>query len=297
MRCGFMGFPVWGSDTGGYLGPGRLDETLYIRWLQWSCWSGLFEIKIDGSGGGGDDRPPWKYGGLVLKVFRDVYRLRMEILPTVYSAANTSYKNGVLMQPLAYRFPEDGRTYSVWDEYIFCGAFLVAPVFSAENRRNVYLPEGRWIDFTDPRKEYTGPVTFGTDVPIESIPVFIRENSIYLIGCIYRGNSKVWEGELKGDETVVIHAFPGGPGDSTAFDYVDRFDGGCEKKMCLARLADRIVFDSEVLSTRSAVEVRCKTKPGKVLLNGKEVNIQFDRTRGSSTIRLPKRRVIRLELF
>ena len=32
IRCGFIGFPVWGSDVGGYLG-GWISESLYARWL------------------------------------------------------------------------------------------------------------------------------------------------------------------------------------------------------------------------------------------------------------------------
>jgi alpha-glucosidase (family GH31 glycosyl hydrolase) len=28
MRCGFLGFPVWGNDTGGYLGPGKIDDDI-----------------------------------------------------------------------------------------------------------------------------------------------------------------------------------------------------------------------------------------------------------------------------
>jgi alpha-glucosidase (family GH31 glycosyl hydrolase) len=298
MRCGFMGFPVWGSDTGGYLGPGRIDDALYTRWLQWSAWCGMFEIKIDGSGGEGGDRPPWKCTTRVQNAFRDACILRMDLLPTVYSAANTSYKNGVLMQPLAYRFPWDERTYDVWDEYLFCGAFLVAPVFSAASGRTVYLPGGRWIDFADPRREYSGPVEFETDVPLESIPVFVRGNSIYLTGCVYRGNSRVWEGGSKGDETIVIHAFPGLPGDSTVFDYVDRFDGDGEKTMRLSRPADdRIVFNSEALSTPATIEIRCNAKPGKALLNGKPVKIHDDAIRRTVSVGVPKRQSIRVELM
>jgi hypothetical protein len=61
MRSRFLGFPVWGNDTDGYLGAGKIDEERYARWLQWSAWNGLFEVKIDGAGGQGEDRPPWKY--------------------------------------------------------------------------------------------------------------------------------------------------------------------------------------------------------------------------------------------
>ena len=53
MRSGFMGFPVWGTDVGGYLGEGRIDELLYMRWLQWGAWNGMFSVKIDGAGGSG----------------------------------------------------------------------------------------------------------------------------------------------------------------------------------------------------------------------------------------------------
>jgi alpha-glucosidase (family GH31 glycosyl hydrolase) len=36
MRSGFMGFPVWGSDVGGYL-DGRIPEKLYTRWLEFGA--------------------------------------------------------------------------------------------------------------------------------------------------------------------------------------------------------------------------------------------------------------------
>jgi alpha-glucosidase (family GH31 glycosyl hydrolase) len=296
VRCGFMGFPVWGSDTGGYLGEGRIDETLYIRWLQWSAWSGLFEIKIDGSGGDGEDRPPWKYPARVRKAFRDACNLRMSLLPTIHSAANTSYRNGVLMKPLASQYPQDARTHSIWDEYLFCNAFLVAPVLSAGSRRSVYLPEGRWVDFNDPAREFAGPASIEASPSIDAIPVFLRENSIFLTGPVYRGNSRLWEGDLKGDEILVVHAFPGQPGDSTSFDYVDRFDGDREKAMRLSRTGNGVVFRSEPLASRSTVEIRCPARPVRMRLNGKSRDVRFDPEGGAVVARVPKGKPIVLEL-
>jgi alpha-glucosidase (family GH31 glycosyl hydrolase) len=43
MRAGFMGFPVWGSDVGGYLGEGYIDPELYLRWMQFGVFSGFME--------------------------------------------------------------------------------------------------------------------------------------------------------------------------------------------------------------------------------------------------------------
>ena len=67
---GFLGFPIWGSDVGGYLGPGDIPEDLYVRWLQAGSMSGLFEIKLDGAGGMGNDRVPWHYPESLQNEFR-----------------------------------------------------------------------------------------------------------------------------------------------------------------------------------------------------------------------------------
>ena len=136
MRCGFLGFPVWGGDTGGYLGEGRIEEDLYTRWLQWSAWNGMFEIKIDGSGGSGEDRPPWKYSVQLQDAFREVCKFRMDLLPYIYSCVNTSYKNGVVMKPLAYQYLADENTYTIWDEYSFWQCFFSGPCVHEEQFPN-----------------------------------------------------------------------------------------------------------------------------------------------------------------
>ncbi|HDQ44162.1 MAG TPA: hypothetical protein ENN17_01520, partial [bacterium] len=297
VRCGFMGFPVWGQDTGGYLGPGRIDETLYIRWLQWGAWNGMFEIKIDGAGGSGKDRPPWKYSRRLQDVFRRVCETRMWLLPYIYSCANTSDRNGVLMKPLAYLYPEDPHTHTIWDQFVFGGAFLVSPMFTPGFSRTLYLPAGRWVDFDDPAREYRGPATLEHEVPLEKIPVFVRENSIYVTGDIHRGNSRVWLKESPGGEEITLLAFPGEPGDSTRFDYVDDLDGDRVKTMRLIRRPDRIVFRSGALTRASIVELRMDEHPAGVLLNGKSVKFDPDRKRKRISVRVGKDVPIHLEVI
>jgi alpha-glucosidase (family GH31 glycosyl hydrolase) len=297
MRCGFMGFPVWGQDTGGYLGAGQIDEALYIRWLQWGVWNGMFEIKIDGSGGSGEDRPPWKYSQKLQDVFRNVCELRMRLLPYIYSCANTSYLNGVLMKPLAYMYPGDKNTYSIWDEYIFGNVFLIAPLFTRENKRQIYLPQGKWYDFYDQNNEYTGPITFSIDIPAEKIPVYIKANSIYITGQIYQGNSKSWLHNVKGNEEISIHLFPGEIGDSTTFQYVDYLDHDHEKIMTLLHGQGKIIFRSDTLTAKSNIKLKCKAEPVKILVNEKSVTYDFDKTGKMVTLQLEKNKAVNLELF
>jgi alpha-glucosidase (family GH31 glycosyl hydrolase) len=64
---------------------------------------------------------------------------------------------------------------------MFGDSLLVAPVFH-ETTAQYYLPAGRWTDFwTD--KVVVGPkwVT-EKDYPLNSIPVFVKENSVILLG-------------------------------------------------------------------------------------------------------------------
>ena len=297
IRCGFMGFPMWGGDTGGYLGEGRIDEQLYIRWLQLSSWNGMFEVKIDGAGGSGEDRPPWKYSERLQNVFRDVSNLRMKLLPYIYSCANASAQNGVMMKPLAYMYPEDKNTYDIWDEYIFGNAFLVAPVFTENNSREIYLPKGKWFDFNDPEKSYVGPKMINMDVPLQNIPVFIKENSIYVTGDIFCGNSKLWKSELKGNETVTVHLYPGEEGTYTTFNYVDYLDSDGLKKMVLDYQKDKINFKSDALNIQFEVKLKCMKKPNKVLLNNEDVNFNFNVKNRIVKVKISKNETINIEFI
>ncbi len=296
MRCGFMGFPVWGNDTGGYMGVGRIDEELYARWLLWSAWNGFFEIKIDGAGGSGEDRPPWKYSEEFQAIFRRACEQRMSLLPYIYSAANTSYENGVLMKPLASVFPGDEKTYSVWDEYIFGDAFLVAPVFTPGGKRDVYLPAGTWYDFHDPQKSYTGNRVLSLNVPLNEIPVFIKGNSIFVTGEIFRGNSRVWRGNLDGEGRLTVHLFPGSSGDGTGFTYVDYTGGDAEKKMLLSRKGDTVTFTSEPLSLKTTLVVRCPRRPQTVRLNDEAVDFQYSESGRMAEIPAEAGKAVKLEI-
>lgn len=60
------------------------------------------------------------------------------------------------MRPLIFEWPEDRNVVDCQDEYLLGDEILVAPLLE-ENAvsREVYLPEGVWVDFFDGR-EYEG---------------------------------------------------------------------------------------------------------------------------------------------
>lgn len=254
IRSSFMGFPVWGTDVGGYLGDGYIDEKLYIRWLQAGSMNGLFEIKMDGAGGQGEDRMPWRYGERLQGAFRSVCEDRMNLLPYLYSLSNTVLQNGTLMQPMAYRHPSDPNTHELWDQYYFGPSMLVAPILSPNNSREVYFPAGEWIDYNSPDKRYKFPE--GTSIQIEAsleeIPRWVPANSLIVSGSIYPGSSKSWEVP---DAHLTIKAYPSSLNASQTFEYVDALDSGQSKIISMDSSSDSISVAAPAFTIPVTVEI------------------------------------------
>jgi len=82
------------------------------------------------------------------------------------------------MRPLFFDFPEDGTAYEVEDAYMFGPDLLVAPVLHEGARsREVYLPVGAtWTDVWS-GETYAGGQTLTVDVPLERIPLFLRDGA------------------------------------------------------------------------------------------------------------------------
>ncbi len=289
MRVGFIGFPDWGSDVGGYLGNAGMEpEELFSRWLQFGTWSGLFEIKLDGAGGQGKDRAPWHYGKTLQANFRRACEERMALAPYVYSQLNTSDVNGVLMKPLAYEYPGDHRTYDIWNEYLFGNSFLVAPVTDpGQPTRDIYLPAGTWCDWYSPSRAYAGEKTYTCVLSEKHIPVFVRQNAIFVTGENWlTGNSVKWNGDTK--PSLIINAFPGDSDFTSSFTYVDRFAGDSLKEISISQIGNRIDIRVPALGCAGRVVIYNVVPKGRVTANGEKVDAQIDKDKKSVEVEIEK---------
>ena len=73
---------------------------------------------------------------------------------------------------------DDPTCYHIDDQYYFGDSFLVAPVMNSENRRDIYLPEGEWVDFFTAEKVTGGRWLKNKEVTMENMPVYVRPGSI-----------------------------------------------------------------------------------------------------------------------
>ena len=170
LSAAASGLPFWGVDAGGY--DGFPDQETYLRWTEYAAFCPLMRFH------GTEPREPWEYDAFTVKVYRYYAWLRENLRPYIVSVAAEAHKLGIpMMRPLAMMYPEDQEATKVWDEYLFGEDLLVAPVSDETEEREIYFPEGRWISLWNLNDEISGPVQRSVEVPIDKIPVYVREGS------------------------------------------------------------------------------------------------------------------------
>ena len=173
QRAAFLGFPIWGSDTGGYYQ--FKDREAFARWIEFSAFSGLMEI------GGKGTHAPWDmpttpaHDDEMIDIYRRYTQLRATLQPYVVAAAAEAATGMPIVRPMPFVDRKDARLADRWDQYMFGSDLLVAPVWKVGQRsREVYLPRGEWRSYFDRSRTFRGPRTLTLDVPLDEILVFER---------------------------------------------------------------------------------------------------------------------------
>lgn len=174
---GNVGITYWSHDLGGFFNhvPGvpAIDPELFVRWVQFGCWSPIVRLHSDHG-----KREPWAYGRWVLDAVRKAFHTRIQLIPYLYHLSRIAYDTGLpLCRPLYLVYPDDLEAYQTPTQYMLGDRVLVAPIVEAGGYRQVYLPEGGWWQ----RETYQFyPETQHIDlyVPLDSVPVFVRAGTI-----------------------------------------------------------------------------------------------------------------------
>lgn len=174
LNIGLSGFPFWSSDIGGFW---FLPEpVLYIRWLQFGMFCSHARFH------GFYAREPWAFGEEAVSIYRRFAELRYRLLPYILAEAEKAVSVSQPMhRALVLDYPNDPTVETIDTEYLFGEALLVCPVLNEEGRVRIYLPEGVWTDFFT-NDTFTGPQWLERMVPLDTMPVFVREGSILPMG-------------------------------------------------------------------------------------------------------------------
>lgn len=176
LHFGLSGFAFWSHDVPGFHTLSNfmnsiVQDDVYMRWTQFGVFSS--HIRYHGT----NKREPWFYPNIAPLVKR-WWNLRYKLIPYILRESEKATKSGsTIVQALIFHHPEDNTCWHIDDEYYFGDDFLVAPVMNSENVRDIYLPEGEWIDFFTGERHIVadgGKWLKNVEVPLERMPVFVR---------------------------------------------------------------------------------------------------------------------------
>jgi alpha-glucosidase len=214
LNLGLSGVPFVGSDVGGF--SGKAGSDLYARWMQLGSLSPFFRCHTSKLG---NRQEPWQFGPQVENLARSVIGERYRLLAYLYSLAHRAARTGEpILRPLVYHFQDDPKTHEVGDEAMLGPFLLAAPVLGkGATARRVYLPRGRWYDFTS-GTAIDGPATVELAVTLASLPLFARA------GAILPSLDPVPWSDYEPPRTLYVDLYPSGSPSSFAL-YEDDGDG------------------------------------------------------------------------
>jgi hypothetical protein len=175
-----IGEPYVSSDIGSYLGPppsqsGADPPDLYDRWVQLGTFEPILRLHSNN-----EKRLPWQYPQPVQSITESFLRLREALLPYTYTLAAAANQTGLPMaRPLYLDDPGEPAAYQNPTEYLYGPDMLVAPVTTPGDvaSTTVWFPPGRWVDFFT-GATFTGPTTATLAIPLDRMPVFVRQGGI-----------------------------------------------------------------------------------------------------------------------
>ena len=82
---------------------------------------------------------------------------------------------------MVIEYQNDPNVWNIEDEYMSGDSLLVAPIYTEDNKRSIYLPKGVWTDW------HTGDRIVGgkwMDIiaPLDVLPLYVREGAVIPIG-------------------------------------------------------------------------------------------------------------------
>ena len=177
LRCAIMGYPIWGSDTGGY--PQDIDSEVTQRWLGFSCFSPIMEVgPTNNRGFWGMNYEP-SFDRELLAAWRFYTKLRMSLVDYIYENAETAHETGMpVARPLFIDYPDQKESWNDWATYKFGDDLLVSVIWEkGKSKHSLYLPAGEtWINLWD-NKEYEGGRYIEVDAAVHQTPVFMRKGA------------------------------------------------------------------------------------------------------------------------
>jgi alpha-D-xyloside xylohydrolase len=248
LASAMSGLAYWSHDIGGFWGDPSPE--LYVRWAQLGFLSALSRYH------GATPRDPWRFGEEALQIFREYARLRSRLVPYLVSHGWEAAETGIpLMRPMVMEFPDDPAGYAFDLQYCLGRELLVSPVTRPDGHVTTYLPPGRWMDWGS-GAVLEGPRALSRRVPLRELPLYLRENSLLVLGPV---RSHVAE---RPADPLTVEAFV-----TSEATFALRTDAGPVDLRC-RRDQGRIAFEASAAPATFVLRVHDVAAPSRAVADG-----------------------------
>ena len=176
LHFGLSGFAFWSHDVPGFHSipdfmNSPINPQVYVRWTQFGVFTS--HIRYHGT----CKREPWHYPEIA-PIIKRWWKLRYRLIPYIIQQSEMACQSGLpIVQALIFHHPDDRQCWHIDDEYYFGNEFLVCPVMNDKGIRDIYLPDGEWINFFTGERMEGGKWYDAVKTPLDLMPVLVHPNA------------------------------------------------------------------------------------------------------------------------
>ncbi len=188
-----------------------IEAKIFLRAIQYTAFGNMIQTH-------GDVRHMYE---LELKDYAEGYaqevsalytRLHQDLMPYLQKYSRIACDTGMpIMRHMVLHYQNDANVYNMDDQFMFGDALMVAPILHLDvYQRDVYLPEGKWMDLLT-GEEYevgAGGMTITVSAELDQIPVFLNMNAsdanLKMLDTVFNGAN--WQAVNRGIE-LDIYSF------------------------------------------------------------------------------------------
>ncbi|MGE4587249.1 MAG: alpha-xylosidase [Mangrovibacterium sp.] len=197
LHLGLSGFGFWSHDVPGFHGVpdfmnSVIPDKLYVRWTQFGVFSS--HLRYHGT----SKREPYEFPA-VSSIVRRWLKLRYALIPYLLEQSEKTTRTGYpLLRALIFHHSDNPLCWHIDDQYYFGDDFLVAPVMNSQNMRDVYLPDGNWVNLFSGERIVGNRWLKDYACPLEEMPVWVRKDAVVPVYPLPVSNTD----EIDSDRTV-----------------------------------------------------------------------------------------------
>ena len=255
LSCDVMSVPREQEMQGLHFG-------VFLPWLQVNSWFSMMQ--------------PFYYSGVEKEMYRFYIKLRYSFIPYIYSNALEGMLTGMpMVRSMPLEFPDDRNCDDMVFQYMFGKNYAVS-AFSNE----IYLPAGEWINVWTGELVKSAGETISRELPRNRAgQLFVRNGAIVPT----QPDVEFIGTEPQTDFIIKVYPF----GDSSFTMYEDdgesyEYENGAisstlfeshasAKSVTITANAVKGSYKGMPLARNYSFDVRCTSKPKKVLVNGRKV--------------------------